>query len=194
MAITVTRESENTRSRLVTLTYIDQDNDQIIAGSERSLPTIDVNHLRLHEGRSFFLYENRTNGSPLADDDSIDFVIASGSGTNMHMTIHGLCGGDAELYLYEGATASGGTSATAINRNRTSSNTSNTAALIDPTVSVTGTELFSELIPGGTKKQAGGGSGGSLEYILLPLTNYLIRLTNVSGLAQYATLELEWYE
>jgi hypothetical protein len=68
------------------------------------------------------------------------------------------------------------------------------AMVINPTVSGTGTELFEEFLPGGTKKKAGGGGGDSLEYVLAPLTNYLVRLTNVSGSAQIAELVLEWYE
>ena len=194
MVLTVTRESDNTKSRHVTLTQADESNVQHVTGSERPLITVDVNHHRLHEGNAYFLYENRKNGTPLLDNDSIDFVIASASGVSMHMTFGAVCGGDAELFLYEGATATGGTSKTAIKRNRTSSKTSSTAALLDPTVSATGTEIFAELLAGGIRKKAGGGAGGSLEYILLPLTNYLIRLTNVSGASQYATLEVEWYE
>jgi len=194
MAINVKRESDTTNTRYVVLTQADIDNNQQVTGSERPLIVVNTNHQRLHEGRAYFLYENRTNGTPLADGASIDFVIASGSGTNMHMTFGAICGGDSELYLYEGATASGGTSVTAVRRNRTISNTSNTAALLDPTVTNVGTELFAELIAGGAKKKAGGGDGGSLEYILSPLTTYLVRLTNVSNAAQYATLELEWYE
>ena len=194
MVLAVKRESDTTKCRFVALTQADENNDQHVTGSERPLITVDVNHHRLHEGNAYFLYENRKNGTPLLDNDSIDFVIASASGVPMHMTIGAICGGDAELYLYEGATATGGTSKTAVKRNRTSSKTSSTAALLDPTVSATGTEVFAELLPGGVKKKAGGGEGGSLEYILSPLTNYLVRLTNVSGASQYATLELEWYE
>ena len=194
MVLTVTRESNNTRSRHVTLTQADENNDQHVTGSERPLIMVDVNHHRLHEGNAFFIYENRLNGSQLLDNASIDIVIASASGVPMHMTIGAFCGGDAEFYLYEGTTATGGTSKVAQNRNRTSLKTSSTAALLDPTISALGTELFAELLPGGVKKAAAGGGGEALEYILAPLTNYLMRMTNISGASQNATLTLEWYE
>ena len=194
MVLTVQRESDNTKSRHVTLTQADENNSQHVIGSERPLITVAVNHHRLHEGNAFFIYENRLNGSQLLDNASIDIVIASASGVPMHMTVGAFCGGDAELYLYEGTTATGGTSKVAKNRNRTSLKTSSTAALLDPTISVLGTELFAELLPGGLKKAAGGGGAEALEYILAPLTNYLIRVTNISGASQNATLTLEWYE
>ena len=38
------------------------------------------------------------------------------------------------------------------------------------------------------------GGGESLEFVIKPLTNYLIRLTNISGSAQTAEVALEWYE
>lgn len=110
------------------------------------------------------------------------------------MTVGSFCGGDSEFFLYEGATSTGGTSFTPVRRNRTIATPSDVAMVINPTVTGTGTELFEEFLPGGTKKKAGGGGGDSLEYVLAPLTNYLIRLTNVSGSAQIAELMLEWYE
>ena len=194
MVLTVKRESDNTKSRHVTLTQADENNSQHVTGSERPLITVAVNHHRLHEGAAFFIYENIFNGSQLLDNASINIVIASASGVPMHMTIGAFCGGDAELYLYEGTTATGGTNKVAQNRNRTSLKTSSTAALLDPTISVLGTELFAELLPGGVKKAAAGGGAEALEYILAPLTNYLIRMTNISGASQNATLTLEWYE
>jgi hypothetical protein len=44
----------------------------------------------------------------LAADASIDVVLASPSGVYPHVTIDGMCLGDAELYIYEGATTTGG--------------------------------------------------------------------------------------
>ena len=194
MEIYVKRESETTRSRFVTPTYIDREGNQIVTGAEHPVVTEDVNHYRLHEGRAFYMYENRKNGTPLVDDGYITFAIASGSGTRMHMTIGGICGGDGEIQLYEGSTVTGGTAKTAIARSRQGSITSDTAILLDPTITTLGTQLFEELVAGGVKKRAGGGSGESSQFLLAPLTTYIIRLQNVSGSSQYATLELEWYE
>jgi hypothetical protein len=104
------------------------------------------------------------------------------------------CGGDAELYIYEGATVTGGTSFTAVKRNRTSATTSQSAILINPTVTVTGTEIDAEIVAGGAGKKAGGGGSSALEMVLNPLTTYLFRLTNVNGTDHMAELLLEWYE
>ena len=110
------------------------------------------------------------------------------------MTVNALCLGDAELYIYEGTVATGGTSYTPINRNRNYTTSSNVAMILNPTVTSVGTEIDGHIIPGGTGKKSAGDTAVSMEYVLKPLTNYLFRLTNVNGTAHAAYLALEWYE
>jgi hypothetical protein len=132
----------------------------------------------------------------LADNASINIVLASPSGVFPHLTVEAMCLGNAELYIYEGASTTGGTAFTPINRNRNYavSNPSQIAMVINPTVTSVGTEIDAQIIPGGSGKKSGGGTAGSLEYVLKPLTNYLFRLTNVNGTSHAASMTLEWYE
>lgn len=194
MAITVFRESDNTKSRYVTSTFIDQNDNQIVAGSEKPFPVADINHVRLHEGRAYYVYYLNGDANPLANDASIDIAIAWGSGKTPHLVFDVNCGGDSEFQIYEGATVTGGTAFTAINRYRPSTNVSSSAALINPTVTSTGTTLASQFISGGSGGQAGGGAAFSFQYVLKPLTTYLFRLTNRSGQSHMAHTMIEWYE
>lgn len=194
MAIPVERESITTKSRFVTPTYTDKDGIQQTVGSDRPAPIIDVNHLRMHEGRGFYAYHLNPYSSMLAAGASIDIAIAWASGKTPHLIYSANCGGDAEVYMYENATVTGGTSFTALNRNRTSTTTSSTAILINPTVSSLGTQLHGEFIAGGVGKKAGGGDAYASEQVLDDLTTYLFRLTNVNGTSHMAHLYLEWYE
>jgi len=196
MPIIVQRESENTKSRLVTLTHKNNAGEQVIAGADAPVIMVDVNHQRNHDGRAFYAYKIAPDSAPLAALASIDIVLASPAGVYPHLTVEGLCLGDAELYIYEGTSTTGGTAFTPINRNRNYaiSNPSEVAMVINPTVTAVGTEIDAEIIPGGGGKKSGGGAAGSLEYVLKPLTNYLFRLTNVNGVAHAASLTLEWYE
>lgn len=196
MPIIVQRESENTKSRLVTLTHKNNAGEQVIAGADAPVIMVDVNHQRNHDGRAFYAYKIAPDSAPLAALASIDIVLASPAGVYPHLTVDGLCLGDAELYIYEGTSTNGGTAFTPINRNRNYaiSNPSEVAMVINPTITAVGTEIDAEIIPGGGGKKSGGGTAGSLEYVLKPLTNYLFRLTNVNGVAHAASLTLEWYE
>ena len=194
MTITVFRESTTTASRNVSPTFGKRDGTQVLVDYSEPLPVVDVNHYRLHEGRAFLAYYLQNGVAPLADAASINIAIAANAGYAPHMTIGAFCGGDSTLFIYESATASGGTAFTPVQRNRISTTTSNVAMTINPTVTATGTELYKEFLPGGVKKKAGGGGGESLEFVIKPLTNYLIRLTNISGSAQTAEVTLEWYE
>jgi hypothetical protein len=108
----VKRESENQKTQLVALTQQTSDDQQVVTGSDRPLINVAVNHQRLHEGRAFFAYYVQNSGTPLASGASINIVFAAGPGTTPHMTIGLFCGGDAEFFLFEGATSTGGTSFT----------------------------------------------------------------------------------
>lgn len=194
MAINILRESDTTKSRHVNPAYVDKDGISYIASSDKPFPIIDVNHLRLHEGRAFYAYKLYPDATKLASGASIDIAIAWASGIKPHLVYDANCGGDAEIYLYEGAVVTGGTTLSSFSRNRTIATTSASAILFNPTVTSTGTLLEAEFIAGGTGKKAGGGIVGTTEQILAPLTTYLFRLTNVNGTDHMAYLHLEWYE
>jgi hypothetical protein len=194
MAITVQRESESTKSIYVTPTYIDKDGNQIVAGSEKPFVMADINHVRLHEGRAYYAYFLNGDANKLADDASINIAVAWASGKTPHLVFDVICGGDAEFTIFENATVTGGTSFTAINRYRPSTNTSASAVLINPTVTNTGTQLTGEFLAGGSGGQASGAAAFSFQYVLSPLTTYVFRLTNRSGQAHMAHLMIEWYE
>lgn len=197
MAVTpVELESLTTKSRFVTLVQKNNAGTYVVAGADAPLIMVDVNHQRNHDGRAFYAYKVYPDSAKLAPDASIDIAMAAPAGVFPHVTVDGLCLGDAELYVYEGSTTSGGTPFTPINRNRNYAltNESQVAMVIAPTVSAVGTELDAQIIAGGAGKKSGGGTAGSLEYVLKPLTTYLFRLTNVNGTAHAAYLTLEWYE
>ena len=194
MAISVLRESDTTKSRHVNPAYVDKDGVSYIASSDKPFPMIDVNHLRLHEGRAFYAYKLYPDATKLAAGASIDIAIAWASGIKPHLVYDANCGGDAEIYLYENAVVTGGTTLSSFTRNRTIVTTSASAILLNPTVTSIGTLLEGEFIAGGTGKKSGGGISGTTEQVLAPLTTYLFRLTNVNGTDHMAYLHLEWYE
>lgn len=194
MSIEVERESLGTKAQHTSPSYVDKNGIQYLVGSDRPFPTLDVNHLRLHEGRAFYAYKLYPYSSMLAAGSSINIAVAFASGITPHIIYDANCGGDAEVYLYEGASVTGGSSFTAKSRNRTTAITSQSAILINPTVNSTGTELDAQFIAGGVGKKAGGGDAYASEQVFSPLTTYLFRLTNVNGTSHMAHLYLEWYE
>lgn len=194
MASYVQRESDTTKARYVNLTFTEQDGRQVLAGSERSMPTLDIAHQRLHEGRAFLAYKFYPSTATLANGATASIAIACAQGCELHMLVQAECGGTAEFYWYEDATVSSGTAFTPINRRRKSLNTSDAAVLINPTISNAGTLLMARSIPGGSGVFAGGGSDYSFEFVLKDLTTYLFQLKNTSGSARSAHLMLEWYE
>jgi len=197
MPITVERESLSTKSRHVSPSYVDKDNVQTLASSDRPFPTVDVNHLRLHEGVAYYVYHTHKDASRLAVGASINIAIAWPAGLEAHAFVDYQCGGEAEIYAYESATTSGGTAMTLHRRNRIITTASQAAAVLNPTVSAVGTEFYSEIITsaeGQGNRSGAGGRGISFEFILKPLTTYLFRLTNVNSSSQMAEMRIDWYE
>ena len=197
MAIQVQQESFTTKSRFVTPTYIDKDGVTYITSSDRPFPVVDVNHLRLHEGVAYCVYHTHKDASRLAVGSSINIAIAWPAGLEAHAFVDYQCGGEAEIYAYEGSTTSGGTAMTLNRRNRVITTASQAAAVLNPTVSAVGTEFYSEIITsaeGQGNRSGAGGRGISFEFILKPLTTYLFRLTNVNSSSQMAEIRIDWYE
>jgi hypothetical protein len=191
MAIQVIRESLDTKARHVSPAYIDKDGVHYLTSSDKPFPTVDVNHLRLHEGRAYYVY--RVEAS-LAVNGNLDIAVAWPSGIYPHAVFNYQCGGDSRFYVYEDPTTSGGTALTIHRRNRALATTSTGAAVYAPTVSATGTEIFGEIITSGQGGTGAGGGGYTYEYVLKPLTTYLFRLTNINAQAHIAELLIEWYE
>ena len=194
MAINILRESDTTKSRHVNPAYVDKDGVSYIAGSDRPFPIVDINHLRLHEGRAYNAYKIYPNSAKLASGASCNIAIAWASNVYAHLLVDASCGGDSELYIYESSIVTDGTAFTAVRRNRVIETASQSAILINPTVTSVGSELAAHVISGGTGKHAGGAGTNALEMVLKPLTTYLFRLTNVNGSSHMAELILEWYE
>jgi len=197
MAILVERESLTTKSRHVSPSYTDKDGNQSLAGSDRPFPTVDINHLRMHEGRAYYVYKTHPDNGRLAVGSSINIAIAFPAGVDAHASLDYQCGGEAEIYIYEAPTTSGGTAMTAHRRNRSLTTTSVGAAVLNPTVTSVGTEFYSELITsaeGQGNRSGAGGKGLSFEFVLKPLTTYLFRLTNVNSSSHMAELRIDWYE
>ena len=159
-------------------------------------PTRDIEQVRLIEGQAFSLGYVRTFADPLPAGQSINIAIAFPSGLNPVFTISGLSAGDAIGYLYENAVVSGGTSLPIVNRNRASTIASKGVAIVNPTVSSTGTTILQEILTGGVGKKGGGGEVGGNNIILKGLTTYLFRLTNAdtNNNAHAAEIILSWTE
>jgi hypothetical protein len=191
MAIQVERESITTKSRFVSPTYTDQNGVQQVIGSDRPAPMLDVNHLRLHEGRAYYTYKVVDS---LAVNASLNIALAFPAGILPHAVFNYQCGGDSRFYVYENPTTSGGTAQTIHRRNRNLNTTSTGVAVYNPTVTSLGTEIFGEIITSGQGGTGAGGGGYTYEYVLAPLTTYLFRLTNTNSQAHIAELLIEWYE
>jgi len=191
MAIQVERESITTKSRHVSPSYVDKDGNQFLTSSYRPFPIVDVNHLRLHEGRAYYTYYIEPS---LAVNANLDIAVAFPAGVTPHAVFNYQCGGDSRFYVYESPTTSGGTSLTIHRRNRSLVTTSSGVAVHNPTVSALGTEIFGEIITSGQGGTGAGGGGYTYEYVLKPLTTYLFRLTNINAQAHIAELLIEWYE
>jgi hypothetical protein len=194
VTITVHRESTTTASRNVSPTFVADNGSQSLIGVNDPLPQIEYTSQKLRDGKVYAIGVVKDFDDPLADDASIDIGIAWSAGVTPTVSFFGLCAGDAVGFLYESASLSGGTAATAVKLNRNSTIASQSAITVGPTVSNVGTLVLQQILIGGTGKKAGGGEVGSSNLILKPLTSYLIRLTNVNGTAHAAELIVEWSE
>lgn len=192
MAIEVKRESLDTKSRHVSPSFVDKDGVQYLTSSDKPFPILDVNHLRLHEGRAYYVYKLFPYAAGLAAGTSIDIALAWPDGSMPHAQFTYGCAGESEFYVYEAPTTSGGTALTVNRRHRILTTASAAVAVLNPTVTALGTEILSDFVP--ANKQGGGDQLSTAEFVLKPLTTYLFRLTNANTQPHAAHLMVEWYE
>jgi len=159
----------------------------ITTGNDDGLVTIDTIHNQVHEG-NVYLATLLDDNVLAAGELDISIVVASGAVGN-HLFLRASSGGDASAHLYEGVTTSGGFNMDLVNRDRASLNTPMGDVLIwdNATVSISGATLLKEtLIPGGSfaALSTGGAIAEANGWILRHNTNYLYRVTNLTGAAE----------
>ena len=154
-------------------------------GENYSLITEDFSHALVHDGKSYlggFVNNNLASSASITLGVCIPCTVAS-----THIYFRAAVGGDAELWLYENATYSGGAGITMFNRNRVSIETLTCASVVsNPTITVAGTIIAHSIIPGGSKGNFSLGGSMSEEngWVLKPATQYIIKLTNLSASAE----------
>lgn len=145
-------------------------------------------HRKIHEGKHYFIRDFETE----ALDDTIEWIVTVPAGTTPHLKFE-IVGTDViEVVVYEGTTGVvGGTTATPINNNRNSSNTSAMTIVKDPTsISNDGSRIWGASV--GANKTV----GAILAQEELPLkysTSYLFRITS-KGNGNIISYYGKWYE
>ena len=167
---------------------------EIVAGQDASdaIVTVTHSHRKSHEG-DMFAISRVVEG--VADDGTIDILIALGQ--EAHITWRTKAGGDALATFYENPTVSdNGTLMSQVNLSRlkASSNPGPGNVYHTPTITDVGTQLVTELLPGGTGGNAVGVTlSRDAEFIMHPDNTYLLRLQNIAGNAQPLGVVAQYY-
>lgn len=178
-------------------THLPDDTDQPLLTDDLTgaLSVIDIVHHEIHEGELYHVSYKSPDAAPVADNGTVTFLITTGT-KYCHLIPLPAAGGDAEYEFLEGTTYTGGTGMVVRKKYRSLGDGDNTAVVRrDVTVTGAGTLLENDFLPGGRGGNAIGSVGGQRsEWILIPSTNYLCRLTNRAGNVQPMSLTIEWYE
>lgn len=193
--IYVDRESHTTDARLMVPTVQMRDNRQVVAGSNQPLVTRSDNIQSVIDGITFYAFAVAPTAAMLARLASLDILVTTAVGRPVGVGLKVECGGNAEIYVYEGCTdVVGGTIFVPLNRNRASTNTAVTGVLMQPTSLTLGNLVFGDLVLGGTGGNSVGATAESDYAVLKADTSYLFRLTNVTAQSHVAALAVQWIE
>lgn len=151
--------------------------------------TVSVEHSEIHEG-DLYSYSDVFD-IPNSGNRTILFITPPGPQL-LHMFFEMDAEAEGEMYFFESPTISNnGTLVTAINRNRTSSNVAESILFTDPTSTANGTLLRQR--HWGSGKATGGSAEMFGEFILLPSTNYILRIVNFTTSPNHCSTEITWY-
>jgi hypothetical protein len=153
----------------------------------------DDPHSRIHQGKMYHVSHKLAS---VADDGTLTFALTTPADDWPHVAPTGAAEGAFDFEIFEGASITGGTSLTAQNHLRGSSNTFGGSIVHTPTVNDAGTRLL-------FRSSGGSGAFGILsspglasfnyEWVLLAETTYLFRITNRSGGAVDMSMAINFY-
>lgn len=175
---------------------IGNDGDRLLvnAGSRDisgSQDVIDHEHYMIHIGRSF---NYSTYASGITNGTVTNFIIITPASPPWIHFRHLIWLRDNYLVeIYEDATYTGGSTATSYNKSRGSANTTGLVIKTTPTITSTGTRIWSEKSGGAVGAASSISGADGLEWILKVSTTYLLRLTSQSASNAYS-MGLNWYE
>lgn len=145
-------------------------------------------HYRIHRGQAFSTHHNNAS---IADGVAMLIHMNTGA-TAPHMTVDASAKFDFDFEIIESPSAvSGGSPSVAYNRFRSSPKTSATSLTLDPATVTGGTIISSDTVSDGQK--LGGSVDFGNEWILIPGTDYVFRLTSRAN-GNRAHINLTWYE
>ena len=161
--------------------------------TNEALKTQGEIHSKIHAGEFFTLAVKQLS---LANSATLEILISVPATHSMHARFLGNVSGTVSVLLSEAPTTSAaGIAATPQNRRRTGTPpTANVTITLGPTVTDDGTTLYDGVIPGGSILGSGGSSGSFEEWVLKPDTDYLVRLTNISGVTINVGQVIDFYE
>ncbi len=155
---------------------------------------IDIIHHEVHEGELFTAEFTKT---AVANGGTVQMVMTTGT-KQPHLAFTVQAGGACQVYLYEGATAAGGTAMPIFNNNRLSANAPLSSFVHSPTSGTAGTVSIANgrYLVGGDSAQTrvGGAVRPNVEYALGTSTKYMVNVVNVSGGAITISTIFEFYE
>lgn len=158
--------------------------------STGAVAVIDYAHHEIHSGSHYLAGHFAT----IQSGASLDLQItAPSSSKGVHLIARAAASDIADLYFYEGATSTGGTPVSALNRNRFAAASKPATATVvhTPSVSAVGTQLAAYPING--SKTGSGEVRDAEEWVLLAGTKYLLRVTSGAN-ANKVAIAFDWYE
>lgn len=161
----------------------------------KMIAVLDIGHSEIHYGQMFTTSQQNAS---LASSGTLLFEIITPDSGYVHLKeMFLLSEGKAQVELIEAPTITTGTTPlTALNRNRTSSNTADVVVKSNPTAISAGTELENFIIgaEGTPSISLPGNFNMDSEWVLKQSTTYLFRVTNLEASAKAVTAILHWYE
>ena len=158
---------------------------------------MDTIHHEVHEGEMF--KAEYTPAAAVANGGTVQFVITTGT-KESHFQFGVNAGGACSIYLFEGATATGGTALPIYNFYRDATNTEETTIVHSPTAGTAGTVAIIDgrYLASGTgaaqNARVGGGLQSGVEWILGTAQTYMLNVVNSSGGTVPINTVFEFYE